>query len=156
MGDFYEHVLFGFSFALLLAYFVGDLVSFSFIEAFMFFSLVFIGSILPDVDHKNSYVHRASKSFLSIFSAVLVFVFLPLAVDMAFVVSSLVLVFVYLGFSTLDFSHRGFTHSIVFGLIVCSLTVIFSSLYLQSFLAGIGSFLGVLSHLILDGELKLK
>ncbi|MFB6241875.1 MAG: metal-dependent hydrolase, partial [Candidatus Nanosalina sp.] len=155
MGDFTEHVLFGFLTAAMVSYFLKQNIALGAPEAFASSLAIVVGSVLPDIDHKNAYVHRAVKAFASIGAGVFAVVFLPFQIQHNFVVAAAAFLVVYIGFSAIKMEHRGFTHSLSFMAIVSSLAVISSVLLLSSPAPGVAAGLGVLSHLVLDQEFKL-
>ena len=156
MGDFSEHILFGFLSASVISYFLKGVLVLQATEAFAASLAIVVGSILPDIDHKNSYVHRAVKAFTSIAAGVLAIVFLPLPIHQKFVIAAMLFLGVYTTFSLVKIRHRGFTHSFSFLAIVTSLGVI-ASIYLSySYIPGLALGVGLLSHLVLDTEFKLE
>lgn len=156
MGDFSEHILFGFLSASVISYFVKGLLVLQPTEALAASLAVVVGAVLPDIDHKNSYVHRAVKAFTSIASGVAAVIFLPLPIHQRYVIAAMLFLAVYTSFSLVKIRHRGFTHSISFATIVTSIAVISSTLLLYSFVPGMALGIGLLSHLALDGEFKLE
>lgn len=156
MGDFSEHILFGFLSASVISYFVKGLLVLQPTEAFAASLAVVVGAVLPDVDHKNSYVHRAVKAFTSIAAGVAAVIFLPLPIHQRYVIAAMAFLGVYTSFSLVKIRHRGFTHSISFATIVTSVAVIASTYLLYSFIPGIALGLGLASHLLLDREFKLE
>lgn len=156
MGDFNEHLLFGFLSAAVVAYFAKDWMNFTPLQTMTSAIFLAAGSVLPDIDHKKAYVHRAAKSFLSISLGLAAFVLLPFQVQVRFIVASAVIATVYLGISRVKMRHRGFTHSISFASIVASIGVIIGVMFFSTALPGIALGLGLLSHLALDGEFKLE
>lgn len=156
MGDFTEHVLFGFLTGAIVSYFLKPDLSLQASEAVASSLAIVVGSVLPDIDHDNAYVHRAAKAFTSIGSGIFAIVFLPFQIHYNFVVAAAVFLVVYIGFSSIKMTHRGFTHSFSFLTIVSSLVLIFSVLVFSSLAPGVGIALGILSHLVLDGEFKLS
>jgi inner membrane protein len=155
MGDFSEHILFGFLTAVLIAFLTKDMFSFNPFESIASVSAVFVGSVLPDIDHKNSYVHRAVKAVLSLVAASVAF-FLPLSIVQSYGLYIVILVTVYWGIGMMKIRHRGFTHSLSFLAIVASIGIILSVLSLGSPLPGVALGIGLLSHLLLDGEIKIE
>lgn len=155
MGDFSEHVLFGFLTAVLVAFLAKGLFSFNPFESIASVTAVFVGSVLPDVDHKNSYVHRSVKAFVSLLAASVAF-FLPLPVVRKYMLYVTIMVTVYWGIGRMKIRHRGFTHSLAFCAILGSLGVIASVLSLGSYLPGLALIIGLFSHLVLDGEIKIE
>ena len=153
MGDFSEHVLFGFLAAAVAGYVFKGWISIGFFESLAALILLFAGSVLPDVDHENSYIHRAVKSFLSIFSAAAVLYFSPLKVHYSFVLAIFALLGVYAVVSKLRPRHRGFVHSRRFAFYVSSAVVSVTVLFFGSLVPGAAFTLGVFSHLLLDREL---
>lgn len=155
MGDFKEHVLFGFLTASVFAYFMKHNINMGLSESIVTSASIFLGSVLPDVDHKKAYVHRAVKSFLSITPGMLCIFFLPFQIHYNFAVGVLMFGVIYTVISRAKIRHRGFTHSFSFLVIVASLGVILSVYLFSSPVPGLAGGLGILSHLILDGELKM-
>lgn len=156
MGDFSEHILFGFLSASVISYIVKGLLVLQPAEALAASLAVVVGAILPDVDHKNSYVHRAVKAFTSIATGVAAVMFLPLPIHQRYVIAAMAFLGVYTSFSLVKIKHRGFTHSISFVAIVTSVAVIASTYLLYSFVPGVALGVGLLSHLVLDTEFKLE
>lgn len=156
MGDFTEHILFGLLSAALISYFSKGIIVLEPLNTFAASIAVVVGSVLPDIDHKNSYVHRAVKAFTSIAAAVSAVIFLPLPIHQRYVVAAMAFLSIYTSFSLAKIRHRGFTHSISFAVIVTSLSVIASIFLLYSMLPGLAIGVGLMSHLVLDREFKLE
>lgn len=154
MGDFSEHVLFGLLVAVLLLYTADSFVYLTGVEITVATVAVFIGSILPDIDHKKSYIHRAVKSFMSISSGLIIF-FLPLEMYLSFAMAVAGFLVVYAVLSSLNIRHRGVTHSISFAVTVSSLAVIVGIFALSTPVPGLAMGVGIGSHLLLDQEFKL-
>lgn len=148
-------MLFGFLTAAMVSYFLKQNIALGFPEAVASSLAIVIGSVLPDIDHKKAYVHRAVKAFASIGAGVFSVVFLPFRIHYNFVVAAAAFLSVYAGFSAISMEHRGFTHSLSFMAIVSSVSVISSVFILSSPAPGLAAGLGVLSHLVLDWEFKL-
>jgi membrane-bound metal-dependent hydrolase YbcI (DUF457 family) len=155
MGDFSEHVLFGFLVATLLYY---ALAEFLVVEPFTMVAAtvaVFIGSVLPDIDHKKSYVHRAAKAFTSISAGLAVFAFAPFTYTQRFGFSIAAVLLVYAGISSMELRHRGVTHSASFCLTLTAVVAVLGAAFSSSALPGLALGTGMLSHLLLDQEFKL-
>jgi len=155
MGNFREHVLFGFLSAALVSYFLKDMLVLTPVETAVSCLAVVTGAVLPDIDHKNAYVHRAAKAFFSIGLAVIGIVYLPLPLHLRFAVAAAVFLISYAGFSSIKMKHRGFTHSLAFLIMVSSGVVIGSFYSFASVLPGVAMALGIFSHLALDQEFKI-
>lgn len=155
MGDFKQHVIFGFLTGSVVSFFLKGWINLSPTELFLSVTMLVIGSVLPDIDHKKAYVHRAAKSFTSIGGGVAAIVYLPFPVYINFVFACIAFLFIYTSISSMRIKHRGFTHSISFCTIVMSLGVITSVYLFTSIVPGIAIGLGVMSHLVLDREFKI-
>lgn len=155
MGDFSEHVLFGLLTATGVAYLAGDLFSLTPAESAVSVLAVFVGSLIPDIDHRNSYVHRAVKSLVAIVAAAAAF-FIPAPLQLRFLVAVLAFLTVHVTVSGMKIRHRGYTHSVSFSLIVASVFTIATVLSMGSAVPGIAFGIGLFSHLVLDGEFKLE
>lgn len=155
MGDFSEHILFGLLTATAVAYLAGDLLSMTLAESAVSVLAVFVGSLIPDIDHKNSYVHRAVKSLVALALAALAFL-VPAPMELRYLMAVLAFLSVHMAVSKMKIRHRGFTHSISFSMIAVSLFTIVTVLSMGSALPGIAFGIGVLSHLLLDGEFKIE
>lgn len=153
MGDFSEHVLFGFLAAAVAGYVFKGGVSAGFFESLSGLLLLFVGSVLPDIDHDNSYIHRAIKSFLSISAAVLAFFSSPFKIHQSFVVSVLTLSVVYVGISKIRPRHRGFVHSPRFAVYASAAVISTTVLVFNSLIPGTAFAIGIASHLLLDREI---
>lgn len=156
MGDFTEHILFGFLAAAVTAYILKQNVTLGVGEAITSSLAVLVGSVLPDIDHKKAYVHRAVKSFSSIGLGLATIFFLPLPVRYSFFAGVTVFLLVYLAFSVVKMRHRGFTHSFSFLAIITSISFIGGIYAFSSPAPGIAAGIGLLSHMILDGEFKIS
>lgn len=155
MGDFHEHVLFGLFTASIVSFLLRSWLILSSLEIILSAFMLVIGSVLPDIDHKNSYVHRAAQAFASIGSAVFSLVLLPFPIHINFVFAAAAFLLVYTSISSMRITHRGFTHSLSFCGIVASLAVIASVYLYASAFPGLAVGLGIFSHLLLDREFKL-
>lgn len=155
MGDFHEHVVFGFLVAAVVSYALQDLVDLTAMEVTASAVMVVVGAILPDIDHKHAYVHRAAQSFASIGAGILVIIYAPLPIYVGCAAAALVFLLVYTGFSRITLTHRGFTHSLSF-LVLLSVTAMVSSSHLMaSLVPGIALGIGISSHLLLDQHVSL-
>lgn len=155
MGDFTEHVLFGSLTGLAVSYIFKQDIALGAPEAIASSLAIVVGSVLPDIDHKNAYIHRASKAFASITLGILTLILLPFKLHQNFFVALGVFLGVYAAFSAVKMRHRGFTHSFSFLMIISSVCVISGVYLFSSVIPGIAAGLGVMSHLILDREFKL-
>ena len=155
MGDFSEHILFGLLTATGIAYLAGDLFSLTLAESSVSVLSVFVGSLIPDIDHKNPYVHRAVKALIALALAGLVFL-VPADIGIRFLFAVLAFLSVHIAVSKMKIRHRGFTHSISFSLTAVSLFTIAVVISMGSAIPGIAFGIGVFSHLLLDGEFKLE
>ncbi|MFB6115618.1 MAG: metal-dependent hydrolase [Candidatus Nanohalobium sp.] len=155
MGDFKEHVLFGFLTASVVSFFLKGWINLGPAEIALSVTMLVVGSVLPDIDHKKAYVHRAAKAFASIGSSIAVLLLFPFPIHINFVFGAASFLLVYTSISSMRIKHRGFTHSLSFCTIVMSLAVIGSVYLYASAVPGIAVGLGVFSHLLLDREFKL-
>lgn len=155
MGDFKEHVLFGFLTASVVSFFLKGWINLTAGEIVFSVVMLVVGSVLPDIDHKKAYVHRAAKAFASIGSSIAVLLLFPFPIHVNFVFGAASFLLVYTSISSMRITHRGFTHSFSFCTIVVSLTVIASTYLYASIAPGLAIGLGILSHLILDREFKM-
>lgn len=155
MGDFSEHVLFGFLTAVIVSFMVKEVVQLNILESISSVTFVFLGSILPDVDHKKSYIHRSVKSVISITSGSIAF-FLPISMYQKYLGFFAVSLTIYWAIGKMKITHRGFTHSLSFLAITTSSMIILTIFFLNSFIPGLAFGVGLLSHLILDGEFKIE
>lgn len=156
MGDFTEHVMFGLLSASIVAFLFQENLNLTNLEIMASSIAVVVGSVLPDIDHKNAYVHRAAKAFSSIGAAILSVTLLPFPIYINFVIAAMAFIGVYIGFSMIKMKHRGFTHSLIFTVTICSLSIIAAVLLLSSIVPGVAVGLGILSHLILDQHISIK
>ncbi len=154
MGDFHEHVLFGFLLAAVTVYVLGE-VDITSSEAVISVILVFIGSVLPDIDNKNAYVHRSVKAMTSISAGLFLLLFIPADIVYRFAASILALVAVYLLLDAVKIKHRGITHTLSFCVTLSSLVVVIGVYLLGSAVPGTALGLGLISHLLLDQEFRL-
>lgn len=153
MGDFSEHILFGFLTVAVIGYLSKDLISLNLVESLASMILVFTGSVLPDIDHENSYVHRSVRAFISISAAATAFYFMPLAIHYRFAAGSAAFLIAFQVFSALRPRHRGFIHSRRFAFYTSATALSLSALGLGTLVPGLAFAAGILSHLLLDGEL---
>jgi len=156
MGDFTEHIFFGLFAGALILLFAEDFLTLAPDIATTSVMAVVIGSVLPDIDHKNSYVHRAVRAFLSLSAGALTAFLLPLQLHQRLGLGVIAFVLVFSIFYFKKIRHRGFTHSISFAVMLSSVTVISTVILLASAVPGIALGIGLLSHLVLDKEWKLE
>lgn len=155
MGNSSEHLLFAATVGILSLITITEIVVFQPIESATFFVMCLAGALLPDLDLKNSYIFRATKSGLSIGLMAATIILFPGQYYGKFVAGSVVFVSALVFMNSLPTHHRGHFHSIFF-VSAASLTI-GASLYLfsDSVAAGLGIFVGGLSHLILDEKISL-
>lgn len=156
MGDFSEHILFGFLTAFIVFHFSSGFLNLTYPQVVASSVGLLAGSILPDIDHKNSRIHRSVRAAVSLGAGLLTGFTLSSALaerSVIFLFSSAV---VYLSFSLVKIRHRGFTHSISFAVILMSLGVITSFYTVSSAVPGLALGTGLVSHLLLDTEFKLS
>lgn len=156
LGDFSEHVLFGIISALFIMVLAGDVFQLNPTESIVATLGLVAGSVIPDIDHKNSYVHRSIRSVLSLFSGIGTAALSSLEFPVSFLLALLISLLVWFSIGIPGFRHRGFTHSLSFAAITGSLSVIIGSLIFSSLIPGVAVTVGVLSHLTLDREFKLS
>lgn len=155
MGGFKEHIIFGFLAAATVAYFLKGSVELNYLEAAASAIAIAVGSVLPDIDHKNAYVHRAVKAFTSIGAAVITIIYAPFPIHFSFATASMTFLGVYTGFSAIKLKHRGFTHSISFAVMLSGMAAVTSIYTLASVVPGLALGLGIISHLALDSHFSL-
>lgn len=155
MGDFSEHILFGLLTATLVGYLTKDLFSLTVSESIVSVLAIFVGSLTPDIDHKNSYIHRAAKALVALALAGVAF-YLPANLGVKYLLAVSVFLLTHLLISNAKIRHRGFTHSISFCLIVGSIFTVVVVMSMGSAIPGLAFGLGLMSHLLLDGEFKLE
>ena len=155
MGNFTEHVVFGLLAASVTMYFLDSYFLLSQTDLALSAIAVIIGSILPDVDHKNAYAHKGAKITVSLGSAVAAVLFLPIPIYLGLAASAGVFTFSYVTFGSIRMKHRGFTHSLSFTAIATSGSVIAAVYLISTPLPGLALLIGILSHLVLDREFKL-
>lgn len=130
-------------------------------EAFIYFGLGTLGSILPDLDADNSIPTRVGMGMLSIGLAFTIVFALAKVIPSLFqligiwIVSFLFLRYIVFILITRITIHRGLFHSIPAGLILGLLTTVTASRFLQqtslrAWLAGIFIASGYFVHLLLD------
>ncbi|WEL19569.1 metal-dependent hydrolase [Candidatus Nanohalococcus occultus] len=156
MGDFHEHVVFGFLAAAVTAYFMAEQMALTQLELFCSGLAVVTGSVLPDIDHKKAYAHRAAKSFCAVGSGITIIVYLSYPIHVRFILAALAFLLVYIGFSSIKFKHRGFTHSLSFMFLSTLAGIGLSAYFFASFLPGLALGVGILSHLTLDRHFKIS
>lgn len=153
MGDFSEHVLFGASLGTVFFVLTSQYIDYASTEVLAAFLTILIGSVLPDIDLKNSYVFRSTKAFVSILAGAIVFIYANTSVlnKFSFAVAAFLLAITF--FRIVPVHHRGLTHTIRFAVILSSISVIAGVITVDTALPGIGLFIGLMSHLLLDGEI---
>lgn len=125
-----------------------------------------LGSIVPDIDHPNSYFNTGLRSRLlasAFFVGFALTIYLSAAQGRAFgnavyigTITTIAIIVGIVALSVLSylahhyFGHRGIVHSITFLLPVVSLTIILSLVFHLSPLLPIATFWGILFHLVGD------
>ncbi|MFB6213331.1 MAG: metal-dependent hydrolase [Candidatus Nanohaloarchaea archaeon] len=155
MGDFSEHVLFGFLFAAVSYYFLSSWFFTTPAMMVAAVAAVFVGSVLPDIDHRKSYVHRSAKAFTSISAGISVLLFAPVDYRYRFVLAVIAVLLIYSAIAAVKLRHRGVTHSISFCLAVTAAMAVTGVYAAGSAIPGLALGTGLFSHLLLDRELKL-
>lgn len=155
MGDFTEHIFFGLLIASLTAYFTDAWLQISVSETVVSVIAVIAGSVIPDIDHENSYVHRSVKAFASISAGLIVAVLAEAAVHLKFLSGVVVFLATYLLVSALKPRHRSYFHTISFCVSAASIATLASIYLFSSPVPGVAFGVGTGSHLLLDGEFQL-
>lgn len=148
MSDWKEHIGIGLFSSIvvfaLLYYFIGN--SILNIKFFLSIPLIIIYYLLPDIDSSGS---KISKIIYGIILISVVFCGLMYFItDNHFFVALMIVIAIF-GVLMLFLAHRGFTHSILCA-ILFSIPISFINKYV--FLLCL---VGYMSHLIIDGEVKL-
>lgn len=154
MGNFKEHILFGIITALIAINLLPSNLQLTTTEQLSTIIAVLAGSVMPDIDHKNSYVYRATRATLSTGSGIVALIILPFEITQNFAVSIVTFVIVYALITKPKIKHRGITHTITFMLATTAISTTLIRLSGQNPVIGLGFGIGVSSHLLLDRELK--
>ena len=141
MSGYKEHIIFGIALAGLAAYYLTGYGSFEYtpVQALALFLVVLVYSILPDLDSPSSKIRKLIQTLGLASLLILIYFNLKLY---------LVVVCVFL-LAVQFLTHRRFMHSIAAGVIL-SLPLAYFDYFLALF-----AFAAYLSHLLLDGEVKL-
>lgn len=156
MGNFKEHLIFGFLTAAVLTHFIDQSLNLASHEILLSGLAVAVGAVIPDIDHKKAYVHRAVKSFISISLGLSTMILSPWKTHYSFILGLTIFLIVFTAISRSKITHRGFTHSISFMTIISSVAIISGVLALSTAVPGLALGLGVFSHLLLDREFKMQ
>ena len=154
MGNFKEHILFGIITSLITIHLLPYELQLTKIEQLTTIIAILIGSVMPDIDHKNSYVYRATRATLSTGSALTVFIIIPFEIVQNFAISIITFIGVFAIITKPKIKHRGITHTLTFLLVLTALSTLTARITNQNPLIGLGLGLGILSHLLLDREFK--
>lgn len=150
MSSYQTHLIAGISLSFLFYYFIADFLTPTTDVIFISIFFIFLGSVFPDIDHKNSKIHKMVKSFVVLF-LMIIFALLSYPNTTAIVLSSsLVGLGTYSFISALKPKHRGVVHSFKFCLASSFLVGIFVYFAFQSIVPGLFFFVSYFSHLILD------
>lgn len=154
MPNYQDHLLFGSVLVLIFSYFIGPYLSYSFEAVVVSAALILLAAIFPDIDHKNSIVHRKLRALV-----VLLVAAVPVAVGYPNVLAmmlggTLAAAGTYYLFELIKPRHRGITHTFKFCALFSAVTGAISLVAFHSFLPAIFTFVSYLSHLILDGTWK--
>ena len=141
--NFVKHLLFGFLFGILfiiIAHYLLKVFPISIEQAITLCSIIFVYSLLPDTDHRNSII-----SFIFVGLGILgLGIGYYLNNNLINISSFILLVLTYIAWLV---GHRQFVHSILFGILV-SLPLI----YFLGYEFAILSFIAFYSHLFADKE----
>ena len=140
MTNYNKHIIFGIIFATLFVYINHKyaLINISFTNLIISAPILFVYSILPDIDISSSKISTSVRIIGLIILLVTVFL------DMKTISIPILFVLLMMHF----FKHRGFIHTISAGLIL-SLPLIYFNAIVSLF-----AFLGYFSHLLIDRKVK--
>lgn len=113
---------------------------------FIFLPLIFLYSLLPDIDSDDSVIRQAINYTLLLLILFFVFMYFY-SREILYIILIVICVFVYIFLYSLK--HRGQVHSIIAGVII-SLPVLIIDKYLALF-----CLISYISHIVVDGEFKL-
>lgn len=105
------------------------------------------GGLFPDIDSKNSKIHRIFVDFLVVAIAVIIIMYVKEWTTMLWL---LLFWFLLSGFVFLPLKHRGFIHSVWTAAMFGFILGLISQIAIESFVPGFFAFLGYFSHLAID------
>jgi len=140
MSGWKNHILFGCIFSLLVLGYLNMLPKD--ITLIPLFAFICLGSIAPDIDHKDS---KASN--LLVFSVLILGILMILNNTPQI---TLIILVVYVIWCFIRPPHRGMLHGITFWLPFGVILLVISFLHFNQIIYPLGFVLGVFSHLILD------
>lgn len=155
MPGYQDHLLVG---SLLSAILITVLSSFlTFTPEFIVLTtfVILIGSVMPDVDHREAKIHRLLRAFLVVlFGGTAALLAYP-ALSWMVVAGIMTGGGVWLLFESIKPQHRDITHTmraaLVFGVFISTV----GWLAFESVMPGVLGFSAYLSHLLLDGTLRI-
>lgn len=154
MPGYQDHLLIGSLLSAVLITVLSSVLTFTpgFIVLTTF--VIMIGSVFPDVDHREAKIHRLLRAFLVVVSgmgaAFLAYPALPWMAVAGLLTGS----GVWLLFEAIKPRHRDITHTLRAGLVFGTLIGAISLLGFGSVMPGVFGFVAYLSHLLLDGTLR--
>lgn len=156
MGNYLEHLIFALflNFFLYLIMLNSLQINFSISLSTYILIVSAISSLIPDIDTKHSRINRHLRALISIFFSFLIFYLVKYPVELKFLALILAIPLLYILMGFVPFRHRGFTHSVGFGIIMSMIFGIISIYLFNSSLPIFFSFSAFISHLLLDGVLK--
>lgn len=151
MPNYQDHLLFGSVLVLIFSYIVGPYMAYSAEAVIVAAAFILLAAIFPDIDHKNSIVHKKLKALVIILVAVIPMAAAYPNVPAMLVSGALAAVGAAYTFEAVKPRHRGRTHTFTFCVLFAGLTGIFSLVLFGTFLPAVFTFVAYLSHLVLDG-----
>jgi inner membrane protein len=148
MPNHYTHLFLGISSAFLLYLILQKALDLNTDLILIIFFVSTISAVFPDIDHRNSKVHRSVKSFIILLFVIYLGIMLYPGPEI-FLLPFLAVALYFL-FSFVKPRHRGITHSLGFCTLFAFFVGLFSYFFFGSSIPAFFSFVSYLSHLIAD------
>lgn len=155
MPGYQDHLLVGSLLSAILISLLSSLLTYTPELIIVTTAVVLLGSVMPDVDHREAKIHRFLRAFLVViagsvaallaFPAVLWMMFAGLCTGCG----------TWLFFEAIKPHHRDITHTFRAALVFGGFIGITSHLAFGSIMPGVVGFFAYTSHLLLDGTLRI-
>lgn len=148
MPSHYVHLFIGISSAFFLYSILSQFLAFSPELIFLIFLTSSISAVFPDIDHRNSKIHKSVKSFIILI--LVIYLAIKLYPSNFVLLLPFLALVLYALFSVLKPRHRGITHKFEFAALFSAVIAILSHLYFGSMIPSFFAFVSYSSHIIAD------
>ncbi len=150
MPDYRTHIIFGFLFSIIVYFLFRSFFNLNFINSFISVILIGFSSVFPDIDHRNSKIHKWVKSILISITCIIIIALCYPNFYAAVIYSAISATILYILLTYFKPRHRGITHSFRFSIFFSVIIAIFTFFMFHTLIPALFGFVAYNSHIVMD------